>query len=286
MPDLSIIILTRNNRKMLGECIASVIDHTKASSYEIIVTDNGSTDGTIELIRSKYTSIKIAEHKANLGFTRANNRGLKLAAGRYAVILNDDTYLTEDAFSAVARYMDEHQEAGICGPRLLDPDGSIQRQGSILERRKWTSQNPIEVNFVIGACMFIRMSVLGKIGLFDENLFFYNDDLDICLRARKAGFKVIYFPGASVRHYGGTTSRKTGNMMYFVEGVRGGLYFCKKHYGLAAYQAYRLLLLAATLIMAAFYGATYMFNRNKLDAWLKIAGMLITEDIVSKAPSV
>jgi len=285
MAEISIIILTRNNRKMVDECITSVMKHTTVP-YEIIVTDNGSTDGTIELLRSKYPSVKVIRNKANLGFTVPNNKGLKIASGRYAVILNDDTYLTEDAFAKVAAYMDAHGDVGICGPRLLNPDGTVQYQGSVLERRKWSSSSPIEVPFVIGACMFIRMSAIGDFGMFDENLFFYNDDLDICLRARKAGWKVVYAPVSSVYHYGGSTSKKTGNFGYFIEGVRGGLYFCKKHYGPIAYQMYRAFVIAASAIMTGFCFLTYPFNRDRFAGYLKMFNIALKEELVSKAANI
>lgn len=281
MVDLSVIILTRNNKKMLDECASSVMTHT-GSPFELIVTDNGSSDGTVELIRSKYPSVKLIENKANLGFTVPNNKGLKIASGRYAVILNDDTYLKEDAFSKVASYLDAHPDVAICGPRLLNPDGSTQTQGSFLESRKWRSTVPIDVSFVIGACMFIRMSALGDIGMFDENLFFYNDDLDICMRARKAGYRVVYAPVASVFHYGGSTSKKTGNFGYFIEGVRGGLYFCRKHYGPIAYMIYRGFVIAAAAFMSALCFLTYPVNKGRMKAYSSILKIALKEEILSK----
>lgn len=277
--DLSVIIITLNNKKILDECIDSVKRHTRSISYEIIVVDNNSTDGTQALIRSKYPEIKLIANEKNLGFSAANNRGLKIANGRYSLLLNDDTYIKDDAFGKTVKFMDGRADMGICGPRLMNTDGTVQRQGSILSAYKWRSNSPVDVNFVMGACLFIRAEALEKIGLLDENLFFYNDDLDLCKRARKASFKVVYYPGAQVYHYGGYGSKRTPGKKLFIEGFRGGLYFCKKHYGPAAYTLYRALLLLYSLAMIPFSLA----DKEKLSAYIEILKITINEQIVYKA---
>jgi GT2 family glycosyltransferase len=276
--DLSIIIITLNNKKILEECIESIVKFTKSISYEIIVVDNNSSDGTQALIRSKYPDVTLIENKSNLGFSGANNKGLKIARGRYSLLLNDDTYIKDDAFGKITAFMDSETDTGICGPRLLNVDGSIQRQGSILSARKWRSNVPAEVSFVLGACMFIRTSILKKIGLLDENLFFYNDDLDLCKRASGASFKVVYFPLAEVVHYGGFSSKKFPGKKLFIEGFRGGLYFCRKHYGPVIYSLYRALLLLFTLAMIPFS----LIDKEKLSAYVEIMKIIIKQQIVFK----
>jgi len=276
--DISIIIITLNNKRILEECIDSVKRFTSSISYESIVVDNGSNDGTQDLIRSKYPDIILIENKKNLGFSAANNKGLKIAKGRYSVLLNDDTFIKEDAFGKIVGFMDGETDVGICGPKLLNIDGTIQRHGSIISAYRWRSSVPIEVSFVVGACMFIRMNVINKIGLLDENIFFYNDDLDLCKRARSAGFKVVYFPHAEVVHYGGYSSKKSSEKTFPVEGFRGGLYFCKKHYGLIIYSLYRVLLFFFVLIMVLFS----LISKDKLSTYLKVLKIIINEQIVSK----
>jgi hypothetical protein len=276
--DLSIIIITLNNKRILEECINSIRRSTKSISYEIIVVDNNSSDGTQANIRSKYPDIALIENKKNLGFSGANNMGLKIARGRYFALLNDDTYLKEDAFSKMIEFLDNETGIGICGPKLLNTDGSIQQPGSIFSAYKWRSNSPTEINFVIGACMFIRADVIKKIGLLDENLFFYNEDLDLCKRARSAGFKVVYYPDSHIFHYGGYSSKRAPNMMLFVEGFRGGLYFCKKHYGPIIYSIYRALLLIFTLAMIPF---SFM-NKGKLNSYREILQIILKEQIVSE----
>jgi hypothetical protein len=276
--DLSIIIVTLNNKKILEECIESIKRNTTSTSYEIIVVDNNSNDGTRSAIRSKYPDVILVGNKKNLGFSGANNMGLKIAKGRYSVLLNDDTYIKEDAFGKLVAFMDNETAIGICGPKLLNIDGSLQRQGSLLSAYKWRSKSPIEVGFVLGACLFIRMAVISKIGLLDENLFFYNDDLDLCKRARTAGFKVVYYPDAEIYHYGGYSSKRSPNMRLFVEGFRGGLYFCRKHYGPIIYSIYRVLLMLFVLLMVPFS----LIKKEKLKACLEILNIIIKEQIVSK----
>ena len=276
--DLSVIIITLNNKKIIEECIKSIKRDTKSISYEIIVVDNSSNDGTQSFIRAKYPDVPLIENKKNLGFSGANNKGLKIAKGRYSVLLNDDTYIKEDTFGKLAAFMDSETDIGICGPKLLNIDGSLQRQGSLLSAYKWRSNSPIEVGFVLGACLFIRMAMISKIGLLDENLFFYNDDLDLCKRARMSGFKVVYYPDAEIYHYGGYSSKRSPNMRLFIEGFRGGLYYCKKHYGLIIYSIYRALLLIFTLAMLPFS----LINKDKLNAYREILQIILKEQIVSK----
>ena len=149
----------------------------------------------------------------------------------------------------MVKFMDTNPQAGACGPKLLNLDGTIQRQGGLLGKRFYFSTKPITVDFVIGACLMVRKEVIDQVGLMDENLFFYNDDLDWCLSIRKAGHKIYFLPQAEVIHYGGYSS-KTFNPQLFIEGFKGGLYFCKKHYGTLAYNAYRSLLLILLLILS------------------------------------
>ncbi len=118
MIDLSIIIITLNNKKLLESCIDSIKEFTRHISYEVIVSDNGSTDGTIEMMKSRFPDVCLIENRKNLGFSAANNKGLKKANGRYCLVLNDDTFIEEDAFSIVIDYMDKNENAGAAGPRI------------------------------------------------------------------------------------------------------------------------------------------------------------------------
>jgi GT2 family glycosyltransferase len=279
--DLSIIILTYNNKKILEDCILSIQKFTRVN-YEVIVVDNNSSDGTQDLVRSKFPHVKLIANSQNLGFTRANNKGLGSASGHYALILNDDTYLKDDAFSHIIAFMEKHTDIGICGPKLLNIDGTTQYQGSFLSKPRWNSKIPVDVPFVIGAAMFIRTSILNEIGTFDENLFFYNDDLDICKSAKKAGYRVVYYPEASIFHYGGLGSKKKRNWFFFVEGIRSGLYFCRKHYSPFVYQSYRLFIIAASIFMSILASPLYFIEKERFQSYRSIMNIALNEEIILK----
>jgi hypothetical protein len=263
MKDLSIIIVNFNNRKLLEECLDSIYQSTLKISFEIIVVDNGSTDGSQSMIKTKHPNINIIENKENFGFTKASNQGLKIYKGRYAVLLNNDTIVKDHAFNLMVDFMDKNLQIGACGPKLLNVDGTIQHQGSLFGKKFWRSTEPTTVDFIVGACLMARRETIDRVGLLDENLYFYNDDLDWCLRIRKAGYKIYYLPDAQVVHYGGYSSKRVFNRRLFVEGFRGGLYFCRKHYGNIAFYLYKLILLLGIIIYLPLFILSYPLKREK-----------------------
>jgi len=229
------------------------------------------------MAKSKFPGVKIISNPENLGFTKANNQGLKTSNGRYAILLNNDTVAKEGALDKLVEFMDQYPDIGACGPKLLNPDGSPQRQGSLLAKKFWLSPRAIETNFIIGAALLVRKQVVEKVGLLDENLFFYNEDLDWCLRIRKLGYKIMFIPQSEIIHLGGYSSKRSFNKKLFIEGFKGSLYFCKKHYGLLALLIYRVFLLISLLITLPFYllipKKAYW---DKLSAYLEIF-FLVTE---------
>jgi GT2 family glycosyltransferase len=269
MKDLSIIILNMNNRPMLEKCLASIQQNTRQISYEIIVVDNASSDGSQKMVKDKFPQVKLIANQENLGFSKANNQGLGIYNARYAMLLNDDTEVKDRALDQLVKFMDQHPQAGACGPRLLNTDGSIQRQGGLLGKRFWLANKPLPVDLVIGAALLVRKEVIDQVGLMDENLFFYNDDLDWCLSIRKGGWQIYYVPEAEVVHYGGYSSRGTFKRRLLVEGFKGGLYFCRKHYGELAFHAYRLILCLCLCLILPFM----VFNREKLRAYAEVIGL-------------
>lgn len=266
MKDLSIVIVNTNNKKLLQKCLQSIYSETKKTTFEIIVSDNASTDGSPAMVKSQFSEVKLIANKDNLGFIKASNLGLKIAQARYLMLLNDDTIVKDKALDKLIAFMDSHPQIGACGPKLLNIDGSLQHQGGIFGKKFWLSQTPTTVDFVIGAALIVRKEIVDKIGLMDENLFFYNDDLDWCLRIRKAGWPIYFVPDAEIVHYGGYSSKRTFNPRLFVEGFRGGLYFCRKHYGSIVYNLYRLILILVLSLSLPFQ----IPNKTKLVAYLQI----------------
>ncbi|MFH1386314.1 MAG: lipid-A-disaccharide synthase-related protein [bacterium] len=291
MIDLSVIIVNYNGEKYLKDCLSSIYQSTKNINFEIIFVDNHSADNSVDIIKTNFPKVIIIENKNNHGFCRANNQGLKIYQGRYALLLNNDTIVKDGALDQLVQFMDNNPGAGACGPLLSNPDGSPQHQGGIFNKKFWLSSSPTKVSYVIGAALMVRREVVDKVGGMDENFFFSNDDLDWCLRIKKAshdgqaGWDIYFVPQAKIMHYGGFTINKF-NQKLFVEGFRGGLYFCRKHYGFLAYQLYRSLLIIGMIIAIPLTLILYPFlkHKKKLNAFIEILMITLQPSPLSPLP--
>jgi len=257
MTDLSIIIVNYNTRDLLKKCLESVISNwllaedkppafnrklkiTKPQllAAEVIVVDNGSTDGSGEYIgklkrlRMNGLEIKTVLNKQNLGFAKAVNQGINQAQGKYILLLNSDTRVQKNSLNRLLKFAKSNPQAGIIGARLVNPDGSIQPSvyhfpsikkafkefwlGEDGEYEKYVpqTQKAIEVDAVTGAAMLIPRETIKKVGFFDERYFMYFEDLDYCRRARRTGLKVYYLPEATILHHHGQSAVKVGNKAY------------------------------------------------------------------------
>ncbi|HOX27869.1 MAG TPA: glycosyltransferase family 2 protein [bacterium] len=222
MKDLSIVIITYNSRKLLEPCIESVRHNTRSLDYEIIVVENGSEDGSAEWLRTQ-TDIKSVFNDRNRGVAPARNQGLSIAEGRYLMILDVDTMVEQDAFATLVACMDAHPETGLAAPKLTDGGGEVQLSCRYyptavtkLYRRiplgfakkrlvretlaDWSHDSERAVDYVIGACQIFRREAFEQVGLLDENIFYGPEDIDYCLRMWAAGWTVMYFPQAVVKH--------------------------------------------------------------------------------------
>jgi GT2 family glycosyltransferase len=229
-PVLSICIVTYQARDLLQDCLESIYQHPPACSFEIIVVDNHSQDGTLDMLRQDYSGVYFIENTGNEGYTRPMNQALKQGCGRFLIQLNPDTLVSPGMFDRLVSFMDEHPEAGICTPKVLNRDGTLQKQCRRSAARPWDAityfsglakrfpkdrrfagylmtyldENQInEVEAVSGSCMFIRREVVEQIGYLDELFFAYQEDADFCFRARRAGWKIFYVPQARLIHFGG-----------------------------------------------------------------------------------
>lgn len=251
MIQLSIIIVNWNTREYLIACLKSILESDEGISQEIIVIDNGSSDGSgVEVIK-EFPFIHLVENKINLGFAKAANQGLRKASGRYLLLLNPDTEIKNGAIGRLVAFLDSHPEVGVAGGQLLHYDGS--RQNSIanfpslatelLNKNllRWLSperfpgkeriyDEPIEVDSVIGACMMVRRDVMDQVGLLDEDYFLFLEETDWCYRIRKRGWKVFHVPQAEVLHFQGKSAEKEMAMAK-VEYYRSRYLFFRKHRG-------------------------------------------------------
>lgn len=232
MTDLSIIVVNYNTKDLLVDCIDSIKKEGSNLKKEIIVIDNASQDDSKAYLEStqfkksgKNLKTKTILNKKNLGFSKANNKGIKIAKGKYILLLNSDTKVKKGALDELIKFVWQTTEAGVVGPRLLNPDGSVQGscfnfpslQNAIREYflgpkgafGKYAPKEnyPIVVDAVVGAAFLITPQALQNVGLLDEKYFFYYEDLDYCRRVKKQGMKVYYLPSSQIIHYHGAAGK-------------------------------------------------------------------------------
>ena len=237
--DLSITICSWNTVADLRACLASLRAASHEGSFEVIVVDNASEDGSAEMVAREFPEFLLLRQHINLGFTGGHNLALRERRGRHGALLNSDTVVHKGAIASLLEFMSAHPAAGIVGPRLVNPDGSLQLScrrfpnpvaaafrntwlGRLFPNNRFTRDylmtdfahdQPREVDWVSGAAMFIRGEVLEQVGLLDDEYFMYCEDVDLCKRAWNAGWKVVYFPGATVTHAIGRSSDQAPNRM-------------------------------------------------------------------------
>jgi GT2 family glycosyltransferase len=255
--DLAIIIVSYNTKKLLKDCIKSVVRNTKEISYEIIVVDNASTDGSVELIEGlkKEHPVKLIANKKNIGFGPANNMGIKNSSSRYILLLNSDTVVHDNVLGEMVSWMDENEGVGVTSCALKNTDGSLQGTGgyfptlpkvfswmffldniplldilikpfhpmhaqSPFYKGEWLFKKKELRDWVTGAFFLIRREVIKEVGLFDEDYFMYTEEVDFCWRVKKAGWKVWYLPKWNITHLGGASSTAEFPIISEFKGVK------------------------------------------------------------------
>lgn len=279
-PDVSIIIVSWNTRDLLGACLASVVDlgcptgrrgrldGDEGLLFQIIVVDNGSTDGSPAMVREQFPMVTVIENRENVGFARANNQAVARSTGRYLLLLNPDTQVRRGAIETLVGFMDRHPEAGGAGPTLLNPDGTLQTScypspGLAREAWRlfhldhfrpfgeypmavWDRDLPRSVDVVQGACLILRRQAIDEVGPLDEGFFIYSEEVDLCYRLQKRGWTLHWVPRAEVVHYGGQSTRQVAETM-FVHLYRSKIQYFRKHRGAPRAALYKLVLLLAAL---------------------------------------
>jgi GT2 family glycosyltransferase len=253
--DLSIIIVNWNTRELTARCLETIAAATHAASYEIIVVDNASSDGSADMIHERFPDVRLIRNTANAGFGVANNQGMAVARGRHMLLLNSDTELLAgtDVLSALAAFADAHPDAGVIGPKLLNADGSLQPSWArfptllsemlgrtVLYRRAWPGETgAYETDWLSGACLLVPREVLAKTAGFDPRFFMYSEETDWCFRIRKAGYRAAYLERAWLVHLGGgSASRTSYTQLYRL--YSGKILFFKVNYGVLASLLLRL----------------------------------------------
>ena len=253
---LSIIIVNYNAGRLLTECIDSIYKESIATPFDVWVVDNNSQDNCITMIKQYFPRVNVIENRTNIGFAKANNMALSKSKTDYFLLLNPDTVVRDNAIEKVVKFMDRNPEVGIVGCRVLNEDGTLQLacrrsiptshvaffrlsglsrlfpNSKITAKYNLTYLDPNETNevdAVSGAFLMIRREVVDNIGMLDERFFMYGEELDWCLRTKKAGWTVMYYPDAEIIHYKGECSKSNSRKATF-EFYRSMYLFHKKHF--------------------------------------------------------
>ncbi|MBT6618972.1 MAG: glycosyltransferase, partial [Gemmatimonadetes bacterium] len=231
---LSVVFLSYNTRDLTEQALRTVLDAAEGMAVEVFVADNASVDGSAEMVAEKFPQVKLIRNESNVGFAAGNNVALRRVVGEYVLIINTDTIVRRDTLSAMVDFLDAHPEAGACGCKILDPDGTLQldsRRGfptplaafckmsglsrlfpdhPVISHYHMTYLDPErteEVEVISGSCMMVRKTAMDQVGLLDEDYFMYGEDIDWCYRIHQAGWKIYYVPTTEIIHFRGESGR-------------------------------------------------------------------------------
>ena len=283
---LSIIIVNYNAGHYLESCLKSVYAETKQIPFDIWVVDNNSKDASVSIIRRNFPLVNLVENEENAGFAKANNDAISKCPGDYILLLNPDTLIRENAIEKMVKFLDENPQTGIAGCKVLNDDGTLQLacRRSIpapgvaffrltglsrlfpnskgMAKYNLTYLNPNEANevdAVSGAFLMIRQQVVDKIGKLDERFFMYGEELDWCLRTKKAGWNVMYYPDAEIIHYKGECSKSNCRKAAF-EFYRSMYLFHKKHFADNYNPIINIIIYAGIFLKAVSSWRSFLFS--------------------------
>lgn len=289
---LSIIIINYNTKEFTKNCLKSVFEKMKDIDCEVILTDNASRDGSVEMVKCNFPQVKLIENDENLGFSKANNQAIRISKGKYVLLLNSDTLILNNDFDEVIKFMDKNKDIGILGCRINNPDGTVQlscykfpsiwemvTHSLLLKRlfpdnkwlgdfRNWGHDEVKEVGFVIGAFFLIRRKTLEDIGLLDERFFLNAEEAEYALRAKKAGWKTIFYPHFKIIHYGGKSKDLLDDKGSLFQ-LKGTEYLIEKHYGLFYLVFFKFLFIILYLFRFATFGVCLLFLKGDLKREVK-----------------
>jgi GT2 family glycosyltransferase len=272
----SVIIVNWNTRDLLARCVSSVLQTTSAAEVDIVVVDNASSDGSCDMLRARFPSVRQIMNRTNLGFGRANNQAAEICSAPYLLLLNSDAQLQPQALDHLLALADQRSRAAVIGARLLHPDRRFQsshirfptlgRQflvlsgiGRLLVRSPYPSfgpeieAGPQRVEWVSGACMLVRREAFVALGGFDTGYFMYGEEMDLCYRLRQSGWEVWYHPAAVALHEGSASQSRTPASRE-AQLYRGTVRFFRKHRGSLAAQLMSAQILTLTAIKTLVHG--------------------------------
>ncbi len=279
--DLSVIIVSWNVRDFLAACLDSIRANTGDLALEVLVVDSASSDGTLDMLRTRYNWVKALPQSENIGFTRSNNIGLEAAKGRALMLLNPDTEIIGDALVQMVRYLEAHADVGIVGPHTLNSDGTTQStrrrfptlmtalfESTWLERfaprrvldryyvREISDDATADVDWVQGSALMVRRDVVEQIGHLDAQYVMFSEEMDWCKRAHDKGWRVVYIGSATIIHHGGKSTDQVAASKHIYFQQSKLRYFSKFHGPLAALalRVYLVILYTQQLAVEALKG--------------------------------
>ena len=280
--DVTISIVSLNTRELLAACLRSVLTTTRVT-FDVHVVDNGSSDGSTAMVAVDFPQVRLTRSGSNRGFAAANNCAIREADSRYVLLLNPDTIVSPQTVGDLVSFMDDHADVGICGPKIMFPDGRFQSCGYrfptlISEVRQSKNVNwllrrlvgtepplqveavPFDVDWVDGACLLIRREALSDVGFLDEQFFLYAEELDWCFRARKAGWRVCALPDVEMVHYQGQSSAQMSDFS-LAHLVETRLRYYRKNHGVTT---------AAITSLVYAMGSVHQLKRDRRKAKVKL----------------
>lgn len=282
---LSIILVNFETPDYTIQAVQSIYDHRPSCSFEIILIDNGSRDGSHEVLRSRFPEVLCIETGENLGFARANNLGIANANGQYILLLNSDTKILDNAIDRMISDFESDPSVGVVGPRQLDGSGKLQLSwGSfptftaeilrkVLHYRlslndfkirdylesKFNKKN--EVDWVSGSCLLVRREALFGAKLLDPHFFMYFEDIDLCARIKSRGWKILFDSDVTIIHYSGM-SAKNNILNVLVEYRHSQIYFTRKYYGLSGVLLLKTLLFLKNILNIFRWGLAFAWDKT------------------------
>ena len=252
MKDLSISVVNYNAKDFLRNCLKSIFENTSKIDYEIFVVDNASSDGSPETVEKEFSQVNLIRNKENVGFAKANNQAFKKASGRYFLLLNPDCSVKKGTLDEIVQFMDEHLEVGVTGCRIINSNGRIEfsagrflnlfTEFSLKFRKKLAGSNGYfdrlltrnynksrEVDWVIGAFLIVRSKVYREVQGMDENYFLYFEEIDLCKRIKKKGWKIYYNSDCEVLHVHGRSMATEAEGKISLIYRASQLYYYQKH---------------------------------------------------------
>jgi GT2 family glycosyltransferase len=279
--DLSVIIVSWNTKNLLLDCLRSLTSQITLDRNEIVVVDNGSHDGSPDAVRTQFPHVTLIRSDVNRGFSAANNLGLEKSAGRYVILVNPDVLVSPGSLQLMKAYMDENPSVGLLGPRVLNPDGTLQlsctRRPTVWNAfaRAIGLDNLIpgltyfphdrsrDVEVLSGCLLMARRKAIHTVGVLDERYFMYAEDKDWCTRFNAAGWKVVYYPRAEIIHFGGSSSSLVPVKSY-IQMLDSNVKYWRKHFPRRSQAAYYCILwLHHSLRLCAWSALTLLHHGSK-----------------------